>query len=118
MIKKKLFEDLGGFDKNIFMYMEDMELCFRVNKAGFDVYFFPDVNILHKERGSGNKTSAILNIYKGILYFYKTHKTNFEYNSARHILKTKAVILKNLGVLLNNAYLKKTYGEALEILKK
>ena len=116
MIRNDLFEKLGGFDKNLFMYIEDMELCYRAQKANFDVFFYPNIKIVHKELGSGNKTFAILNIYKGILYFYKTHKSVFQYNIARFILRSKAVVLKNVGILTGNKYFIKTYGEALEIL--
>jgi GT2 family glycosyltransferase len=118
MIRRSLFEMLDGFDKKIFMYMEDMELCYRVKKANFDVFFYPNIKIVHKERGSGNKTFAIVNIYSGILYFYKAHKSNFQYNSAKLFLRSKAGVLKNIGLLTKNTYLTKTYGQALELFKK
>src|SRR3989339_505111 len=59
--------------------MEDMEICFRANKLGFVTYFYPNVKLKHKSLGSSNRTFAIINIYKGILYFYSKHKTHLEY---------------------------------------
>jgi len=113
MVRRDFFNKIGGFDENLFMYMEDMEFCFRVKKHGFETYFYPDLRLIHKERGSGNKTFAILNIYKGILYFYKKHKSKIEYNLARILLGIKAVTAFVLGMIIGNTYLKKTYKETL-----
>lgn len=114
MIRRDVFEKIKGFDENIFMYMDDVELCFRAKKFGFDTYFFPNLKLLHTERGSGNKTFAILNIYKGILYFYKKHKSFWEYNLVKILLNTKAFAAFIIGIITGNKYLKKTYKQALK----
>jgi len=41
MIRKTIFESLHGFDEKIFMYTEDMELCYRAKLAGYHIYFIP-----------------------------------------------------------------------------
>jgi len=113
MIRKNLFEKLKGFDEKLFMYMEDMELCFRANKAAFQTYFYPDIEIVHQELGSSNRNFAIVNIYKGILYFYKKHKI-WQYPLVKIMLLIKALVAILIGVLINNNYLKKTYTGALK----
>jgi hypothetical protein len=115
MIRRKVFEQIGGFEKELFMYMEDVELCFKAKKKGFLTYFYPEISLYHKELGSSNRTFAILNIYRGILFFYKKHKSGPEYLIAKLMLKTKALVLKILGKLLKNKYLEETYSEALNI---
>jgi N-acetylglucosaminyl-diphospho-decaprenol L-rhamnosyltransferase len=115
MIRKQVFEKIGGFAKELFMYAEDMELCYKANKKGFVTYFYPEVTLFHKERGSSNRTFAILNIYKGILFFYKKHKPGWQYQIARLILFSKAFILNKIGKLTGKTYLKETYGQALEL---
>ncbi len=115
MISRELFKKLKGFDENLFMYIEDMELCFRAKELGFLTYFYPNVKLVHKELGSSsNRGFAILNIYKGILYFYKKHKIAL-YPLVRFLLSAKAVISLFIGILTNNAYLKKTYVNALKL---
>ena len=42
MIKKELFERLSGFDEHFFMYIEDMEFCYRVKRLGYTIYYFPN----------------------------------------------------------------------------
>lgn len=115
MISKKVFDRIGGFEKELFMYMEDVDICFRAKKKGFDTYYFPDVNIAHRERGSSNKTFAILNIYKGLLFFFNKHKPKLEYVIVKYLLFLKALILLLIGKIFGKEYLIKTYGQALEL---
>jgi GT2 family glycosyltransferase len=115
MIERKLFEKIGGFEKELFMYAEDMELCYRVKKKGLSTYFYPDVTLFHKELGSSNRTFAILNIYKGILFFYKKYKPGWQFQIARLILFSKALLLVLVGKIMNNRYLKETYLQTLKL---
>ena len=113
MVKKSLFEKLSGFDENFFMYIEDMELCFRANKLGFLTYFYPNLGVLHKELGSSNRDFAIINIYKGILYFYSKHKNYIEYIIAKILLVTKAAFLIFIGIIGRSRGLRERYEKAL-----
>lgn len=113
MVSKKLFNEIGGFDKNIFMYMEDMEFCYRARKKGFKTYFYPEVSITHEEQGSSNRSFAVLNIYEGIIYFYKKHKNKISFEIVKITLLTKALMVYLLGRMTNNSYYINTYGEAL-----
>jgi len=115
MIKRKAFEKIGGFETELFMYMEDMELCFRARKKGSLTYFYPEIILYHKERGSSNRGFAVVNIYKGILFFFKKYKPNWQYKIARYLLFGKSFILVNTGKLLKNKYLTETYGKTLEL---
>ncbi len=116
MAKKSEFDALGGFDEKIFMYIEDMELCYRAHLARKDVYFYPNVMVLHKEHGSTNKTFAIVNIYKNLLYFYKKHRSPAEYLIVKSMMVTKAKSLIALGKVTKKPYLVETYTKALEVL--
>jgi GT2 family glycosyltransferase len=116
MIRKAVFKKLEGFDEKIFMYTEDMELCYRAKLSGFKTYFYPDVMVLHAEHGSGSRTNAIVNIYKNLLYFYKKHRTDNEYRFLRLAMQTKAIFLIILGKIMKNKYLVTTYEQAFKAL--
>lgn len=116
MIRRDVFEEIGGFDEKIFMYTEDMELCYRVKLAGKKIYFYPDVLVLHKEHGSTSKTFAIVNIYKNLLYFYKKHRTPAEYKLLKTMMEVKAKSLVAVGKTTKNHYLVDTYEQALTVL--
>lgn len=111
MIKREIFDEIKGFDNDFFMYVEDMDLCFRANKRGFLTYFFPDINVIHKNLGSSDKTYAILNIYKGLLIFYKKHKAN-QLLFLKSLLKMKSLLSILIGTLTRNNSLVDTYKKA------
>lgn len=115
MVKRETFEKIGEFEEKLFMYMEDQELCFRAKKAGYLTYYYPFLSLLHKERGSSNRTFAIIHIYEGILLFYSKYKPKWQYNLAKLMLKTKALMLVVLGKIVNNKYLQDTYSQALKV---
>lgn len=115
MISNDVFKKLGGFDEHFFMYMEDMDICYRAGIKGFDAYFYPKACVVHKGHGSSSRTFAIINIYKGILYFYKKHKSYWQYILARVLLTAKATVAVFFGFLANDSYLKNTYKSAMKI---
>lgn len=51
-IEKRLFDELGGFDKNIFMYYEETDLQYRMAKRGLLRKIIPGPRIVHLEGGS------------------------------------------------------------------
>ena len=118
MVKKEVFEKVGGFDEELFMYMEDMELCLKAKRAGYLTYFYPDISLLHMDQGSSNRTFAIIHIYEGILHFYKKYMPHWQYGIAKLMLYSKALFIKNIGKIVHNKYYINTYEEALEFLKK
>ncbi|MDO8621216.1 MAG: glycosyltransferase family 2 protein [Candidatus Levybacteria bacterium] len=115
MVKRDIFKKLGCFDENFFMYMEDMDICYRAKKEGWDTYFFPRACVVHNGHGSSSRTFAIINIYKGILYFYKKHNSYWQYILARTLLTAKAITAIFFGFLTNNIYLKNTYKSVIRI---
>lgn len=115
MVGRELFATLSGFDNEIFMYMEDMELCFRASRLGREVYFFPDIRIKHRGHGSSNRAFAVVNIYDGILYFYRKHMPQWQYKIVSLLLKIKAHTLSKIGTITGNRYLAETYEKALTV---
>jgi N-acetylglucosaminyl-diphospho-decaprenol L-rhamnosyltransferase len=49
LARRGVLEDLGGFDEGYFMFAEDMDLCWRVNRAGWRVGFEPGAVVTHQE---------------------------------------------------------------------
>ena len=113
MTRKDLFNNLGGFDEHFFMYIEDMELCYRVKKMGYKVYFYPQANILHVGEASSQRSFAIVHIYKGLLYFYAKHKSYTQYIIIKTLLIIKAAVVIVIGAITFNKGLARTYRKAL-----
>jgi N-acetylglucosaminyl-diphospho-decaprenol L-rhamnosyltransferase len=47
MIKRDVFDSIGGFTEDYFMYGEDMDLCYKIRKAGFKNYYVPEARLIH-----------------------------------------------------------------------
>lgn len=53
LIKRELFNKLGRFDRRFFMYVEDTDLCYRLEQAGYVNYYNPKAGAIHNwEQGS------------------------------------------------------------------
>ncbi len=116
MTNKKYYQKLGGFDKNIFMYMEEVDLLYRAKKLGLNTYFYPDSQIMHLgSSSSAGKTFPILQVYKGFLFFYKKHYSIFHIFALRLILKFKAFIAYLIGKIKRDQYLIETYEKAFKL---
>jgi len=118
LTKKEYFEKLGGFDEKIFMYMEEIDLFYRAKKQGFKVFFYPEAQFIHLgSRSSGGRTYPIIQVYRGLIYFYKKHYPRLSIFLLKIMLKLKALVAIAIGKITKNNYLIKTYEEAYQIAK-
>ena len=117
MIKGDVLSKAGFMDEGLFMYMDEVEWAYRIKKAGYKVVFYPKAQIIHLGWGSSKsgRREPILNIYRGLIYFYKKHCPHWQLPILKLMLKLKAGGAYLLGLLLNNSYLKETYAQALKI---
>ena len=115
-IRRKLFERLNGFDENYFMYVEDSDLCYQAKKKGFKVLYSNKATVQHVGQGSSNRTFAIVNIYKGLLYYSRKNGGKVNYFIVKLMLMIKARLLVLVGRVRNNKYLVDTYTEAMKTL--
>lgn len=76
LIRRDWFESLGGFDERYWMYMEDLDLCWRFSERGWLTWFDPSASAVHvKAASSGVFRSLRLNwaFHEGMLRFYRDH---------------------------------------------
>ena len=57
-IKKKCFFELGGFDEDFFSYQEEIDLCWRLNRAGHQIKTIGSTHVYHLGGGSSSKSSS------------------------------------------------------------
>jgi GT2 family glycosyltransferase len=55
IIRSDVFAQLGGFDERFFLYYEEVDLCLRAKQAGFEVWYWSDVFVVHIG-GASSKT--------------------------------------------------------------
>ncbi|MEM9060162.1 MAG: glycosyltransferase family 2 protein [Pseudomonadota bacterium] len=52
LIRRDVFEEIGGFDAEIFLYLEDDDLCLRLRQAGHRLRLVPEARVMHHEATS------------------------------------------------------------------
>lgn len=52
MVRREAFESLGGFDEQLFMYGEDVDLCYRIRRRGGRIHYLADERVVHYGGGS------------------------------------------------------------------
>jgi GT2 family glycosyltransferase len=58
MLRKDVYEKIGGFDEQFFMYGEDLDLCYRAQKSNFKVFYVHSTEIIHY-KGESTKRSSL-----------------------------------------------------------
>jgi GT2 family glycosyltransferase len=75
MMRKETYDKVGGFDEEFFMYGEDLDLCYRIQQAGFKVYYVHTTQIIHY-KGESTKRSRLDEtkvFYDAMHLFVKKH---------------------------------------------
>ena len=81
-IRNELFKQLNGFDEFFFAHMEEIDLCWRIQRAGFDVYSIGASTVFHLGGGTLNKLSpqkTYLNFRNNLLLLVKNHPNRLFY---------------------------------------
>lgn len=74
LVRRSLFEALGGFDERFFVYLEDLDFSFRAWKTGWRSYYIADARAFHTGGGTSERIKSTRLFYalrSRILYGYK-----------------------------------------------
>jgi N-acetylglucosaminyl-diphospho-decaprenol L-rhamnosyltransferase len=74
LIRRNLFAELGGFDEDFFVYLEDLDLSRRVANTGRETHYLADVTAYHKQGGTSDQVRAHRLFYalqSNIIYAFK-----------------------------------------------
>jgi GT2 family glycosyltransferase len=88
LIRKSVIDKVGFLDEDYFMYAEDLDLSFRVKKAGYKIYYYPKVKVIHHKGASSGmhkvksqalkqaRAKAAKSFYDTMKIFYQKHYDN------------------------------------------
>ncbi len=95
LTRKKILDDINGFDETFFMYGEDLDLSYRIKEKGYTVVYHPVATVLHLKHQSGLKTKTDTvqqetqkHFYHAMKIFYDKHYASrqpFFINSLIHL---------------------------------
>ncbi|NBO61347.1 MAG: glycosyltransferase, partial [Flavobacteriia bacterium] len=77
-LRKSVLEQTGLLDETFFMYGEDIDLSYRIQKAGFKNRYLSETTIIHYKGESTKKSSVnyVLVFYKAMIIFARKHFSN------------------------------------------
>lgn len=79
MVRRQALLKAGFLDEKIFMYGEEVELCYRIKRCGYEIRYSPSPIIYHLKGASGaGKDAGIVEEFSYLLYFYKKHKPSWQ----------------------------------------
>lgn len=83
MMKREVFEQVGLFSEEYFMYSEDIDLCYKFAEKGYKNYYIQDATVIHFGGGStlnkSNDFTTIIMHESRFLFFRKTKGETYSY---------------------------------------
>jgi N-acetylglucosaminyl-diphospho-decaprenol L-rhamnosyltransferase len=76
LMRRAMLDEIGLFDEGYWMYMEDLDLCYRAARAGWITWYEPSVEAVHMKAGSsGHHRRLRLNyaFHYGMYRYYRAH---------------------------------------------
>jgi GT2 family glycosyltransferase len=75
MVRREVVERIGGFDEGYFMYCEEVDWCYRMRQAGWEIWYTPSAEIIH-HAGSSTRQSAgpmLVQLHRSRDRFFRRH---------------------------------------------
>jgi N-acetylglucosaminyl-diphospho-decaprenol L-rhamnosyltransferase len=88
LVRRDALEQIGGLDEGFFLYCEDIDLCKRLRRAGFEIRFVPEAVAVH-EGGASAPRAALLPVLAA---------SRVRYAQLHH--SRRVVLLERLGIAL------------------
>lgn len=119
LARRAAFEAVGGFDEDFFMYSEDVDLCLRVRRAGWPVYYAPEPAITHFGGGSSPDSFTVLDRFiRSLFILYRKHRTPAQTEDLRRAVRRGLAIRGGLAAASDLARLKRPARDRREILRR
>lgn len=103
LLRRSVLDEIGLLDETFFMYGEDIDLSYRIVKAGYKNYYFPETTIIHYKGESTKKGSLnyVRVFYQAMIIFAKKH---FQGRQARLfvLMLESAIYLRAFLTLISN----------------
>jgi len=71
LVRREVYEQVGGFDERFFMYAEESDWQLRIRQAGWDIAFTPAAQVVHLAGASGSRKSNINPAFFDSLDYYE-----------------------------------------------
>ena len=91
LVRRRAFDEVGGFDEGFFLYAEESDLCARLRSRGWKVVFEPAARVAHRGGASGGD-ALFGSVNEGLASYVARHQGNFAATLARIVLTAGAAL--------------------------
>lgn len=109
LVRNETINDVGLLDERFFMYAEETDWCLRMQKRGWQRFYIPQAEIVHKFAGSFNRSAVRMNRYF-LDSLFKYYRKNF--TPWRLSLLVAGYLLRSLYSMLHWAIAARLMPEA------
>ena len=92
VVKREVFEKIGGFDRHLFMYCEDVDLSWAIRSAGYELQYIYNSAIIHHAYATAGEFKVTQYIYGYVNNLYLRCK----YGTFKNALKGHVLVLKSI----------------------
>jgi GT2 family glycosyltransferase len=94
LIRRECFEQVGGFDRDFFLYYEDVDFCRRATQAGWSVWYEPQLRITHHHPLHGRKVPPRLRLLTrhALLSYAEKHWRRWQFQVLALIVWLEALV--------------------------
>ncbi len=107
LLRRAALEAVGLFDERYWLYMEDLDLCYRMNRAGWATWYEPGVTALHVKHGAADRRRSprlVVAFHRSMWRFYRSHYASARL-APRDDVVLAGIVVKTLGGVLASAAL-------------
>lgn len=75
LVRRETIDQVGLLDENFFMYGEDVDWCYRIKEAGWEIHYYPKTKITHLKGASSRRKpmKIIYEFYRAMYLFHHKH---------------------------------------------
>lgn len=75
MVRREVIDQVGGLDEEFFMYGEDIDWCYRIKQAGWEIYYYPKTSITHYKGASSRRKpfKIVYEFHRAMWLFHRKH---------------------------------------------
>lgn len=94
LVRRRVFETTGGFDEAYFMFLEDVDWCWRMRQSGWSVRYTPAARVIHRKGYSSREVlpQMLIEDQRSAYRFFRLHRGAFQVQVERLIVSLGCLV--------------------------
>ena len=85
MVRREVFERVGGYDEGFFVYWSDTDWCRRIKDAGWSIHSLPGSRVIHNENikarhRKGRRVRSVVDFHRGAYRYFRKHHVRSQFS--------------------------------------